>query len=182
MTIKRWFYNLNINTIIFLTLILTLLFSILISGYFLFHFQKESSFKSLHNDHYKITSELAKSFKLPLKNYSKAVVQSIVSVAALDERIVEISVSDLEKSEVFAHAIFPDRIKSEIYTQTMPIVLDGERYGQVSTKISAAPMHSQIVIFFKVTTILLLLQFGLSLGFLFYVLHIKLTRPIARLL
>mgnify|MGYP000048467021 CR=1 FL=1 len=66
MSIKRWFYNQNITTLITLTLIVTLLISIAVSGYFLFSFQYKALEDELHKDHTRITSMLARSFKLPL--------------------------------------------------------------------------------------------------------------------
>jgi diguanylate cyclase (GGDEF)-like protein len=182
MYIRRWFYNQNITTLIILTLIVTLLISIAVSGYFLFSFQYKAYEEELHQDHARITSMLAKSFKLPLEFYPKPVAEGIIESFALDERIVEVSIWDSEKSEIFIHTLFPTRIKGEIFTQNMPIIVGNKRLGEVTIKISSAKMDKQIETLFRANTTHFFIQFIISLVLMLCIFYIKLSRPIGRLL
>jgi len=182
MSIGRWFYNQNITTLITITLIATLLISIAFSGYLLFNFQKKAYKEELIQDHMRITSMLAKSFKLPLEFYPKPVAEGIIESFALDERIVEVSVWDSENSDIFIHSLFPSRIKGDIFAQSMPIIVDNKRLGEVTVKISSAQMNRQINALFQANIIHFFIQFSISLVLMLWIFYIKLTRPISRLL
>jgi diguanylate cyclase (GGDEF)-like protein len=181
-SIKRWFYNQKITTLTTLTLVITLLISIAASGYFLFSFQRKAYQEELHKDHARITSMLAKSFKLPLEFYPKLVADGIIESFSLDERIVEVSIWDERKSEMFIHALFPERIKGEIFSQTRPIIVDNRHVGEVSVKISSNQMHQQINALFQANIMHFLIQFIISLVLILCIFYIKFSRPIQRLL
>lgn len=182
MPIKRWFYNQNITTLVTITLIATLFISIAVSGYLLFNFQRKAYQEELNQDHIRITSMIANSFKLPLQFYPKPVIEGIIESFALDERIVEVSVWDANKSETFIHTLFPSRIKDDILFQTMPIIVDNKRLGEVTVKISSSQMNKQINELFQANIIHFIIQFGISLVLMLLIFYIKLSRPVGRLL
>lgn len=182
MRIKRWFFNQSTNNIIVLALIATLFVSILISNYFLYSFHKSGFEKALHEDHLKTTTILTKSFQQPLKECSKSVTQGLVDSLFIDPRVVEISIWDFENSKLFMHVFKPERVKDELFTQTMPIIIDEKRYGEVSVKFSSTTMLSQINSLLQANIILFLIQFILNLSLLLWIFYIKFSKPLTRLL
>ena len=108
--------------------------------------------------------------------------EGIIESFALDERIVEVSIWDSQRSDIFIHTLFPSRIKGQIFAHSMPVIIDNKRMGEVTVKISSAKMHTQIGALFQANIIHFFIQFFISLALMLYIFYIKLSRPIGRLL
>ncbi|GAB3249638.1 sensor histidine kinase [Chitinimonas naiadis] len=166
-------------------LVLAILAGLLVPGLFISYLtlqrQEDSLIKRLTEDHNRITEILVLGMQEPLWNLSPDTGEPLLASVMSDERIVRVIVQDATLG-TFLEKNSPERRQGKLKTQSQSVTKQGNIIGKVTVEMDDGTALASIHQYQRYYFVTAAIQLAASLGFILYLLQIRVLNPLQRLM